>query len=184
MTLPSSGPMTLEMIRVEFGGGHPIQLSNYYAGGPYVPPGTSGVNGPIPSGGGISLWHFYGATKGISIHNLVAANGLGRFDGYNNYGGLVMGSFSPVGLPFFGGAACVTLYQDNAGPSNVVFAVAGNQPNSNWNTFTISGMPTVFQRALASYMQSGPPAVTSWTWYLGPGEDYFTPGNSYTVVFT
>lgn len=61
MTLPSSGPLSIGDIAGEFGGGGgPINLNNYYAGGPHVPSGTSGVNGPVPSSGPLSMSAFYG----------------------------------------------------------------------------------------------------------------------------
>lgn len=64
MTLPTSGPLTLADIQTEFGGSNPISLSEYYAGGVdgYVPAGTSGTNGPVPSSGTISISNFYGTS--------------------------------------------------------------------------------------------------------------------------
>lgn len=61
MTLPTSGPITLADIQTEFGGANPISLSEYYAGGAYVPAGTTGTNGAIPSSSTIKLSDFYGA---------------------------------------------------------------------------------------------------------------------------
>ena len=62
MPLPTSGPLTLADIQTEFGGSNPISLSEYYAGGAYVPAGTSGTNGAVPSSGTISVWNFYGTS--------------------------------------------------------------------------------------------------------------------------
>jgi hypothetical protein len=61
MPLPESGPLSLQQIADEFGGATPHSLSEYYAGGPYVPPGATGINGPIPSSGQIKISDFYGA---------------------------------------------------------------------------------------------------------------------------
>ena len=70
MTLPSSGPLTLANIQTEFGGSNPISLSEYYAGGSYVPAGTSGTYGAVPSSGTISIRNFYGTSNTvISISN-------------------------------------------------------------------------------------------------------------------
>lgn len=66
MALPSSGPLSWEMIRAEFGGGYPISLSQYYAGGGLVPPGTSGTYGPVPTSGALNAYNFYG-TSNISV---------------------------------------------------------------------------------------------------------------------
>lgn len=63
MTLPSSGPLTLSQIQTEFGGTSSTSLSEYYAGGAFVPAGTLGNSGPIPSSGTIKISQFYGASK-------------------------------------------------------------------------------------------------------------------------
>jgi hypothetical protein len=60
MPLPSSGPLSLNDIQTEFGGSNPIALNEYYAGGSYVPSGTTGTHGAVPSSGAISLFNFYG----------------------------------------------------------------------------------------------------------------------------
>jgi hypothetical protein len=62
MPIPSSGAISLDTIQTEFGGSNPISLSEYYAGGTYVPSGTSGTNGAVPSSGEISFSQFYGTT--------------------------------------------------------------------------------------------------------------------------
>ena len=62
MTLPNPGvSLSMSQIQTEFGGTNPANLSEYYAGGAYVPAGTTGTNGAIPSSGIISLSDFYGA---------------------------------------------------------------------------------------------------------------------------
>jgi len=62
MTLPTTGPLSFADIQTEFGGANPISLTEYYAGGAYVPSGTSGTNGAVPSSGAISVSSFYGTT--------------------------------------------------------------------------------------------------------------------------
>lgn len=62
MAIPSSGPLTLSDIQTEFGGSNPISLSEYYAGGAYVPAGTTGTYGAVPSSGEISIRNFYGTS--------------------------------------------------------------------------------------------------------------------------
>lgn len=70
MTLPSSGPLSLADIQGEFGGSNPISLSEYYAGGAFVPAGTTGTYGAVPSSGTISIRNFYGTSNVvISISN-------------------------------------------------------------------------------------------------------------------
>lgn len=77
MPIPSSGAISLDTIQTEFGGSNPISLSEYYAGGSYVPAGTSGTNGAVPSSGEISFSIFYGTsdyvmpTVSLGNHDLV-----------------------------------------------------------------------------------------------------------------
>jgi hypothetical protein len=59
--LQSSGAINIVDVQAEFGGATPASFNEYYAGGAYVPAGTAGVNGAIPSSGAISLWNFYGS---------------------------------------------------------------------------------------------------------------------------
>lgn len=66
MALPSSGPLSLSAIQGEFGGANPIGLNEYYAGGAYVPAGTTGTYGAVPSSGTISIQNFYG-TSNVTI---------------------------------------------------------------------------------------------------------------------
>ena len=62
MALPSTGELALTDIQTEFGGSNPIGLSEYYAGGLYVPSGTTGDGGAIPTTGEITIGDFYGIT--------------------------------------------------------------------------------------------------------------------------
>jgi hypothetical protein len=76
MTLPSSGPLSLSDIQGEFGGSNPISLSEYYAGGAYVPPGTTGTYGAVPSSGEISIRNFYGTTAFVPVtHTYTSGSG-------------------------------------------------------------------------------------------------------------
>jgi hypothetical protein len=65
MPLPTSGALSLSNIQTEFGGTNPISLNEYYAGGAYVPAGTSGTNGAVPTSGTISILNFYGTQSVI-----------------------------------------------------------------------------------------------------------------------
>ena len=62
MTLQTSGAISLSQVQTEFGGSNPISMSEYYAGGSYVPAGTSGTNGAVPSSGAVSMSKFYGTS--------------------------------------------------------------------------------------------------------------------------
>jgi len=63
MAIPSSGPISLTDVQTEFGGANPIGINEYYAGGAYVPAGTSGTNGAVPTSGQIALSNFYGTAN-------------------------------------------------------------------------------------------------------------------------
>jgi hypothetical protein len=77
MPLPSSGPLALTDIQTEFGGSNPISLSEYYAGGAYVPAGTTGTYGAVPSSGAISIRNFYGTSNVvIAITNQTISAGV------------------------------------------------------------------------------------------------------------
>ena len=67
MALPSTGELALTDIQTEFGGSNPIGLSEYYAGGLYVPSGTTGDGGAIPTAGEITIGDFYGSQAGTTI---------------------------------------------------------------------------------------------------------------------
>ena len=60
MAVPSTNT-NLTGIQTEFGGSNPIQLSEYYSGGPLVPSGAPAPNGPIPGSGQISIGQFRGS---------------------------------------------------------------------------------------------------------------------------
>ena len=63
MTIPSSGPISLQTLQTEFGGTNPISLNEYYAGGGLVPAGNTGTFGAVPSSGPIGLQNFYGTSN-------------------------------------------------------------------------------------------------------------------------
>ena len=62
MAVPTTNTK-LSGIQTEFGGSNPIEISEYYSGGPLVPAGSPAPNGPIPSSGQITMGDFRGATS-------------------------------------------------------------------------------------------------------------------------
>jgi len=81
MALPTSGVLDLSDIQTEFGGSNPISLSEYYAGGSYVPSGTSGTNGAVPTSGEIAVSDFYGTQSGITITVTEGTDNIVNHDG-------------------------------------------------------------------------------------------------------
>jgi hypothetical protein len=63
MTLQTSGPISINDLKTQFGGNTSPSLEDYYAGGTFVPSGTTGVSGAIPTSGPLSLFNFYGAPQ-------------------------------------------------------------------------------------------------------------------------
>ena len=59
MSVPNTN-VGLSSLQTEFGGSPPISISEYYAGGGNVPPGTSGPFGSVPSSGQINMGNFRG----------------------------------------------------------------------------------------------------------------------------
>jgi len=68
MTLPSSGPLSIEDIANEFGGTAPHSLSEYYRGGDFVP--DSSLTQSIPTSGSISISDFYDTTNYTTLEIL------------------------------------------------------------------------------------------------------------------
>lgn len=62
MALPSSPPITSEMIRAQYGGSLPFKIKDYYRGGLLVP-NTAG-NSAVPTSGAISIRSFLGQGGG------------------------------------------------------------------------------------------------------------------------
>ena len=65
MALQTSGAISLAQVQSEFGGAHPISMSEYYQGGAYVPTTVSfgkdsSINSNIPESGVIRMSNFYG----------------------------------------------------------------------------------------------------------------------------
>jgi len=106
MAIPSSGPLALTDVQTEFGGSNPIGINEYYAGGTYVPSGTSGTYGAVPSSGQISLQNFYGTSNVVYAINTLSntqvimyglaidtSNNVYLCTGYYNAGGTWIGKY-------------------------------------------------------------------------------------------
>ena len=79
MTLPLyPNSITALQIQTEFGGANPISLSEYYAGGSRVEPGSQGfLNGSlttIPSSGPISYGHFHGSQQTFYFYDTISTD--------------------------------------------------------------------------------------------------------------
>lgn len=72
MALPASPPITSEMIRLQYGGGLPFRILDYYRGGSLVP--NTGANAGVPTSGAISFANFLGQGGGGGGSPLSAYN--------------------------------------------------------------------------------------------------------------
>ena len=144
MALQTSGAISLQDIQNEFGGSHPISLSEYYRGGGEV--GSSNTN--VPTSGQISLSQFYGASDVVfyTIEYLIVAGGGGGsgngFSTYSNAGGGAGGMESHSASIANGQSMAVTVGGGGSGLNSVhpcYSHVAGNGSNSSFNGHTASG---------------------------------------------
>lgn len=87
MAIPASGVISLSTVQTEFGGANPISINEYYAGGTYVPAGTSGTYGAVPSSGTISLQNFYGTAAGYTYWYLNQTSSAGNSKGASGIDG-------------------------------------------------------------------------------------------------
>lgn len=72
MALPSSPPITSEMIRQQYGGPLPFSLRDYFRGGARVP--NTAANSGVPTSGIISFANFLGQGGGGGGGSLAASN--------------------------------------------------------------------------------------------------------------
>jgi hypothetical protein len=157
MPLPPSGPLSLNDIRNEFGGSNPVAISNYYAGGPYVPAGTSGTFGPVPTNGTISIANFYGTQQALEIVTMnVGDSGDGAY-GYNIY--LSIGSISPNTMVFLSNGYCDAFYW--SADFGLVFNVQATGSSGAFTTLIANG--TSFSSGSASFFSGD--GFSQWVWH-------------------
>ena len=155
MAIQTSGAITLSDIQTEFGGSNPVSLSEYYAGGSYVPSGTSGTNGAVPTSGEIAVSDFYGTQSGITI---TVTEGSGSFGAYHvGYGfhtafaltnqgaGPAYGSVSPT---TYDGAtiraiARITVKYNNTPPPGFYISLSGNRAQNFFTSVNVQGYGTL-----------------------------------------
>tara|TARA_R110000782_G_scaffold2970_1_gene10992 strand:+ start:26954 stop:27544 length:591 start_codon:yes stop_codon:yes gene_type:complete len=177
MALPSTGELALTDIQTEFGGSNPIGLSEYYAGGLYVPSGTTGDGGAIPTTGEITIGDFYGSQSGITITvtegSLVVSVHTGY--GFNTTGALTDGTYSSnygsVSPTTYEGATIwaivrlVTKYINNPPPGFYV-VLSGNRAQNFFTSIDVQGYGTLLSsNATRTYLTGNPlGARTMWGW--------------------
>ena len=87
MALQNSGAISLQQIQDEFGGSHPISMSEYYRNGLHV----YSNNGNVPTSGAIGLNNFYNGVGATVLSS------VGTINGYGNRQQITVSSFIPSG---------------------------------------------------------------------------------------
>jgi len=182
VALPTSGTLTLADIQTEFGGSNPIGLSEYYAGGSYVPAGTSGTNGAVPSSGTISVSNFYGTSAALDVQTVTVGlftSKSGAYYGYGLAGGSISdGTFNPKS------GASITRFEWISSGS-LYFVLSGSHTNAGWTQVRIvSNLSTdyTFTRASASYNSNT--NATQWVWSSTGNPFPYQSGSTTTAVAT
>lgn len=173
MTLPSSGALSLNDIKGEFGGPTSPSLHDYYAGGAYVPSGTSGTNGPVPTSGQIDINVFHG-TSAAENHTLTAGVTSDKLFSYYGFQTGIIGAFSPGTSAKIGGN---TVNICEWVSSNVIlFQVNAIVLQSAFTTLTVPGA----SYATASATFSSGSGVSTWQWSESTNR-FPSNGSNYTV---
>jgi hypothetical protein len=162
MPVPSTNTK-LSDIQTTFGGSNPIQISEYYAGGSFVPATAPAPNGPIPSSGQISIGQFRAADNPVTFEYLVIAGGGG--------GGAWTGGGGGAGgyLTTFPGGATINL---GAGTYPITVGAGGaGGPNGEPSPASINsdgqqGSPSIFTNPVSTITSTGG----------GFGNGYYQPG--------
>ncbi len=174
MTIKTSGSLAFSEIQAEFGGSSPISLSEYFAGGAYVPAGTSGINGAVPSSGAISVSKFYGTSAYSDVYSVTTGYYSYGATSEEDYGGEISQGYhdftsfgAAYNTPRYGfiDHTSISIYS-GAAILEMVFSVdtthqGGQSLNDNGN----------FRLWIATYYGS-PPANSGWSAIIVNGTTY------------
>lgn len=121
MALPTSGPISLSMIRTEFGVSGTVSMSQLYRGGGIVP--NTSANAAVPTSGTIKVSNLYGATK-VSLS--VTATDI--------YNQVFRGSGDPA-MIYMSGTTSTTV-TGNVGPVTYSWEKVSGSPSMNISSST------------------------------------------------
>lgn len=108
MSIPTTGPVSLEEISSEFGGTPPHSLSEYYRNNVNVT--NTPANGSVPASGTISLRSFYGAKGRVSVSIVISAD-TANFDLFDACSSVYLPGLTDVTLTVNAG---VYVYSNNS----------------------------------------------------------------------
>ncbi len=180
MALQTSGAITLSDIQTEFGGSNPIGLSEYYAGGLYVPSGTSGTNGAVPTSGEIAVSDFYGTQAGITITvtegSASFAGSLFGFSLANKVVSAPESGYASIGT--FGSRTPTTINSviinglyfsaNKYAQPRFYFTLAGNRAQNFITSLNIQGYGSVTTASADSHGYIANAGQTFWRWNISP----------------
>lgn len=162
MPIPETGPVSMQDISTEFSGNaNPLSLSEYYAGGLYVPVGTTGNLGLIPAAGLITFDHFRGSSNQITLHNLTPEEvSPGNVSGMtaDNTGVILNGNLVPQN---FLGQLCRQVSHSVTGSSMTIGILGNNTPQAYWTDIVI-GAQTLVSANADIYLPVGTQNDTLW----------------------
>lgn len=121
MALPTSGPISLSMIRTEFGVSGTVSMSQLYRGGGIVP--NTPANAAVPTSGTIKVSNLYGATK-VSLS--VTATDI--------YNSVFRGSGDPAAI-YMSGTTSTTVI-GNVGPVTYSWEKVSGSPSMSISSST------------------------------------------------
>jgi hypothetical protein len=184
MTIKTSGSLAFSEIQAEFGGSSPISLSEYFAGGAYVPAGTSGINGAVPSSpNAISVSKFYGTSAYSDVYSVTLGYASFGADSENQYEGSISQGYydftsfgAAYNTPRYGfiDHTPISIYSGGA-VLELVFSVdttyQGGQTLSDYGNFRLW---------IATYTGS-PPANSGWSAIIVNGTTYNRSAASYSA---
>lgn len=192
MTLQSSGIITLSDIQTEFGGSNPINLSEYYRDGIYVPDIPN--NSDIPLSGAISLNDFYGAQKAfvatVTEGTRNVDNDVGR--GFALANKLLNGaSTSFATSDAFGSRTPLTYngttiqglyeYIDRSGGASFVVVLSGARAPSFFTSVDVQGIGLLDTTDVILHNQVS--GSTIWKWDIGSDNARWDGSGTSTVTF-
>ncbi len=176
MALPSSGAISFDNLRTEYGNTGSIALSEMYRGGSFVLNHSN--NGNVPTSGTISLSNFYGQSNTAPNWSMTLTIGSpgGKLQEYG-YGAVgftqnqtpAYGSVSDNTVDILGGAFFRQCKWSSAGTTVFVEIDGGS---TSWSSIVING--TTFNRTSMSQ--------SSDAWSLGGQSNPFGTSGSITVT--
>jgi len=185
MTLPTSGTISLAMLRDEYGQGNPVRLGDYYAGGGIVPSGAGGYNGAIPSSGAISLYNFHGHTAPPPYLDQQTITVGNTFQYYQQRWGYYtvwsIGSLSDGTSNIYGGQTIQGLMWSSSGLFQwYQQGTPASISNSGWSTLTVGGL-SLGRAAASQFNQYSTESV--WVW-SGTANPFSSVGQVVTATWT